>query len=128
MIEILTPKSIPAPSGSYVHGMVVPANARMLFIAGQTPGRMDGTVPDTFDEQIDIVWQRIGAILAEAGMGYTDLVKVQTFVTKPEYLAKTSAVRKRVLGEHRPTATLLCITSLATPEYMVEIEAIAAKV
>ena len=128
MIKVLTPKSIPAPSGSYVHGMEVPANARLLFIAGQTPGRMDGTVPATFEEQIDIVWQRIGAILAEAGMGYTDLVKVQTFVTKPEYLAKTSAARKRVLGDHRPTATLLCITSLATPEYMVEIEAIAAKV
>ena len=65
--------------------------------------------------------------LADAGMGYSDLVKVQTFVTRPEYLAKTSAVRKRILGEHRPTATLMCITSLASPEYMVEIEAIAAR-
>ncbi|MSQ51809.1 MAG: RidA family protein [Betaproteobacteria bacterium] len=128
MIKVLIPKTIPAPSGSYVHGMEVPANARLLFIAGQTPGRMDGSIPTTFEEQIEVVWQRIGAILAEAGMSYADLVKVQTFVTKPEYLAKTSAVRKRVLGEHRPTATLLCITSLATPEYMVEIEAIAAKV
>jgi 2-iminobutanoate/2-iminopropanoate deaminase len=127
MTKVLSPKSIPAPSGSYVHGMEVPPNARLLFIAGQTPGRMDGTVPGTFEEQIDVVWQRIGAILAEAGMGYADLVKVQTFVTKPEYLSKTSAARKRVLGEHRPTATLLCITSLAAPEYMVEIEAIAAK-
>jgi 2-iminobutanoate/2-iminopropanoate deaminase len=127
MIKVLNPGSIPAPSGSYVHGLEVPANARLLFIAGQTPGRMDGTVPATFDEQIEVVWQRIGAILADAGMGYSDLVKVQTFVTRPEYLAKTSAVRKRILGEHRPTATLMCITSLASPEYMVEIEAIAAR-
>jgi enamine deaminase RidA (YjgF/YER057c/UK114 family) len=128
MIKAFNPKSIPAPSGSYVHGMEIPPNARLLFIAGQTPGRMDGSIRATFDEQIEIVWQRIGAILAEAGMGFSDLVKVQTFVTKPEYLAKTSAVRKRVLGDHRPTATLLCISSLATPEYMVEIEAIAAKI
>ena len=128
MIKVLNPASIPAPSGSYVHGLEVPPNARLLFIAGQTPGRMDGSVPDTFEEQIEIVWQRIGAILAEAGMSYADIVKVQTFVTRPEYLAKTSAVRKRVLGDHRPTATLMCITSLASPEYMVEIEAIAAKV
>ena len=128
MIKVLNPASIPAPSGSYVHGLEVPPNARLLFIAGQTPGRMDGSVPDTFEEQIEIVWQRIGAILAEAGMTYADIVKVQTFVTRPEYLAKTSAVRKRVLGDHRPTATLMCITSLASPEYMVEIEAIAAKV
>ena len=128
MIKTITPASIPAPSGSYVHGLDVPPNARLLFIAGQTPGRMDGTVPATFEEQIEVVWQRIGAILKEAGMGFQDLVKVQTFVTQPEYLAKTSEVRKRVLGGHRPTATLMCITSLASPEYMVEIEAIAAKV
>ena len=128
MIKIFNPKSIPAPSGSYVHGMEVPPNARLLFIAGQTPGRMDGSIPTTFEEQVEVVWQRIGAILAEAGMDYSNLVKVQTFVTKPEYLPKTSAARKRILGENKPTATLMCITSLATPEYMVEIEAIAAKV
>ena len=69
MIKVLSPQSIPAPSGSYAHGMEVPPNARLLFIAGQTPGRMDGTIPTTFEEQIDVVWQRIGAILAEAGMG-----------------------------------------------------------
>ncbi|MFM9971879.1 MAG: RidA family protein [Burkholderiales bacterium] len=128
MIKTLNPSTIPAPSGSYVHGLEAPPNARLLFIAGQTPGRMDGSIPATFDEQIEVVWQRIGEILKAAGMGYSDLVKVQTFVTKPEYLGKTSAVRKRILGDHRPTATLMCITSLATPEYMVEIEAIAAKV
>ena len=128
MIKSLNPATIPAPSGSYVHGLDVPPNARLLFIAGQTPGRMDGSIPKTFDEQIEVVWQRIGAILKEAGMGYQDLVKVQTFVTKPEYLAATSEVRKRVLAGHRPTATLMCITQLAHPDYMVEIEAIAAKV
>lgn len=128
MIKGFNPTSIPAPSGSYIHGIDVPANARLLFIAGQTPGRADGTVPESFDEQVEVVWQRIGAILAEGGMSYGDLVKVQTFVTKPEHMPKTGAARKRFLGEHRPTATLVCITSLADPRYMVEIEAIAAKV
>ncbi len=127
MIHSFNPGSIPAPSGTYTHGIEVPPNARVLFIAGQTPGRTDGTVPETFEEQVEVVWQRIGAILAEVGMSYQDLVKVQTFVTRPEYMPKTGAARARVLGGHRPTATLVCITSLADPRYMVEIEAIAAK-
>lgn len=127
MLHSLNPASIPAPSGTYTHGIEVPPNARVLFIAGQTPGRMDGTVPETFEQQVDVVWQRIGAILAEAGMSYSDLVKVQTFVTRPEYMPKTGPARARALGSHRPTATLVCITSLADPRYMVEIEAIAAK-
>jgi enamine deaminase RidA (YjgF/YER057c/UK114 family) len=128
MIKSFNPSSIPAPSGTYIHGIELPPNARVLFLAGQTPGRMDGTIPETFEEQIEVVWQRIGAILAESGMTYRDLVKVQTFVTRPEYMPKTSAARARILAGHRPTATLLCITSLADPRYMVEIEAIAAKV
>jgi enamine deaminase RidA (YjgF/YER057c/UK114 family) len=127
MIRAFNPKSIAAPSGSYIHGIDVPPGARLLFIAGQTPGRPDGSIPESFEEQVELVWQRIGAILADAGMGYADLVKVQTFVTRQENLAKTSPVRKRFLGEHRPTATLLCISSLADPRYLVEIEAIAAR-
>ena len=128
MIRSFDPAAIAKPSGSYTHGIEVPPNARLLFIAGQTPGRPDGTIPESFEEQVDTVWQRIGAILAGAGMNYSDLVKVQTFVTRPENLPKTSAARARVMGAHRPTATLLCITALADPRYLVDIEAIAAKV
>lgn len=127
MIRSFNPKNIAAPSGSYIHGIEVPPGTRLLFIAGQTPGRPDGSIPESFEEQTEVVWQRIGAILADAGMSYSDLVKVQTFVTKPENLSKTSAIRRQFLGEHRATATLLCITSLANPRYLIEIEAIAAK-
>jgi 2-iminobutanoate/2-iminopropanoate deaminase len=126
-IKAFNPKTIPAPSGSYIHGIELPPNARILFIAGQTPGRADGSVPENFEEQVEVVWQRIGAILAEQGMNWSNLVKVTTFVTKQENVSKTSAIRKRILGDARPTATLLCISGLADPRYGVEIEAIAAK-
>jgi 2-iminobutanoate/2-iminopropanoate deaminase len=126
-IRSFNPPSIPAPAGSYIHGIEVPADAKILFIAGQTPGRADGSVPENFEEQVEVVWKRIGAILEGAGMSYANLVKVQTFVVGPENMSKTSAVRKRILGDTRPTATLLGITSLADPRYKVEIEAIAAK-
>jgi enamine deaminase RidA (YjgF/YER057c/UK114 family) len=127
MVRRFNPASIPAPSGSYIHGIEVPPGARTVYVAGQTPGRMDGSVPEAFEEQVELVWQRIGAILADAGMGYADIIRVCTYVTKPEYMPKTSVARKRILGDHRPTATLLCITSLADPRYMVEIDCIAAK-
>ena len=127
MVRGFNPASIPTPSGSYIHGIEVPPSARTVYVAGQTPGRADGSVPETFEEQVEVVWQRIGAILADAGMTYNDIVRVCTYVTKPEYMPKTSAARKRILAGHRPTATLLCITSLADPRYMVEIDCVAAK-
>jgi 2-iminobutanoate/2-iminopropanoate deaminase len=127
MIKAFNPKSIAAPSGSYIHGMELPRNSRLVFIAGQTPVRPDGSIPESFEEQVELVWQRIGAVLGDAGMNYADLVKVQTFVTRQENLGKTSAIRKRFLGDHRATATLLCISALADPRYLIEIEAIAAQ-
>ena len=126
-IRSFNPQSIPAPSGSYIHGIEVPADAKILFIAGQTPGKADGSVPENFEEQVEVVWKRIGAILEGAGMNYSNLVKVQTFVVGQENMPKTSAIRKRILGDTRPTATLLCISGLADARYKVEIEAIAAK-
>ena len=44
-IKRFNPSTIPAPSGSYIHGIDVPASARILFIAGQTPGRDDVRLP-----------------------------------------------------------------------------------
>ena len=42
-------------------------------------------------------------------------------------IAKVREVRMRVLGSHRPASTLLVISRLAAPEYLIEIEATAAK-
>jgi len=74
------------------------------------------------------VWQNILAVLAEGGMGVQDLVKVTSFLTRKEDYAKFGPVRARYLGEHRPASTLLVVSALARPEFLVEVEAVAAKV
>ena len=122
------PKTVAAPAATYVHGLEVPANARLFFVAGQTGMRPDGSIPESIEEQSDQAWKNVSAILAEAGMGIGDLVKVTSFVTKAENLRKYGAVRDKHLGDHRPTTTLLVVSALARPEYLVEVEAIAAKV
>ena len=128
MFRKFNPKTIAPPAATYVHGLEVPPNARLLFVAGQTGMRPDGSVPGSIEEQSDQVWRNISAILAEGGMGIGDLVKVTSFVTKAENLKQYGAVRDKYLGDHRPTTTLLVISGLARPEYLVEVEAIAAKV
>jgi len=56
-----------------------------------------------------------------------DLVKVTTFLTDRSQRAKNAEVRARYLGEVRPAQTLLFVSGLTLPEYLVEVEAIAAK-
>ena len=57
-----------AHSHNAAHGMEVPPNARLLFCNGQVGARKDGTVPHDPAEQLEVIFERIGAILAAAGM------------------------------------------------------------
>jgi 2-iminobutanoate/2-iminopropanoate deaminase len=127
MLKLFNPKSSAAPNGVYSHGVIVPANARWLYISGQTGTRPDRSIPASVEEQTEVVWQNLLAVLAEGGMGVGDLVKVTSFLTRAEDYAKFAPVRAKYLGEHRPASTLLVVSALARPEFRVEVEAVAAK-
>jgi len=127
MLKAHNPRSIAAPSGTYSLGIEVPPNARWLHVAGQIGVRPDGSVPATIEEQTELVWQNILAVLADAGMGIGDVVKITSFLTRHENFQRFAQVRAKFLGSHRPASTLLVISSLARPELLVEVEAIAAK-
>ena len=127
MLKIFNPKTTAAPVGSYSHGVEVPPNARWLHIAGQVPVRPDGSVPATIEEQTEVVMQNIMQVLIAAGMGISDVVKVNSYLTKHENFARFAPVRAKYLGDHRPASTLAVISSLAKAEFLVEVEAIAAK-
>jgi len=127
MLKMLNPKTTAAPSGVYSHGVEAPANARWLYVAGQTGVKPDGSVPATLEEQTEAVWQNILAVLDAAGMKITDVVKITSFLTRAENFAKFAPIRAKYLGAHRPASTLLIVSALARPEFLVEVEAIAAK-
>ena len=127
MLKVHNPRSIGAPIGTYSHGIEVPPGARWLYVAGQIGVRPDGSVPSTIEEQTQVVWQNILAVLADAGMGIGDVVKITSFLTRHENFPRFAQVRAKFLGSHRPASTLLVISSLARPEFLVEVEAIAAK-
>jgi enamine deaminase RidA (YjgF/YER057c/UK114 family) len=127
MLKMLNPKTTAAPNGVYSHGVVAPANARWLYVAGQTAVRPDGSIPQTIEEQTETVWQNIIAVLDAAGMKITDVVKITSFLTRHENFAKFAPIRAKYLGAHRPASTLLIVSALAKPEFLVEVEAIAAK-
>lgn len=127
MLRLFNPKASAVPNGPYSHGVVVPANARWLYIAGQTGTRPDRSIPASVEEQTEVVWQNILAVLAEGGMGVGDIVKVTSFLTRAEDYARFAPVRAKYLGSHRPASTLLVVSALARPEFMVEVEVVAAK-
>jgi 2-iminobutanoate/2-iminopropanoate deaminase len=114
--------------GTYSDGVEVPQGARWLYTAG-TPGlAADGTLPADIAGQAEIAWKHIATLLERAGMTVHDLVKVTQYLLRAEDIPAYAAVRKRFLGDARPASMLLVVPALVRPDFLVEVEIVAAKV
>ena len=121
------PSAIAAPASRYSHGVEHAADARRVVVSGQIRMRPDGSLADGFEAQAAVAFDNLLAVVAEAGMAASDLVKVTAFATEPGQVAVFRAVRDRKLGGHAPAATYLEVAGLARPDYLVEIEAEVVK-
>jgi enamine deaminase RidA (YjgF/YER057c/UK114 family) len=127
MNKMINPASIAPPFSKYSHGVESAAGARILQISGQVGVAPNGSVPTSFAEQAELAWQNIEAILAGAGMGIRDLVKVTTYIVDRANLPVSREVRDRHLKGHPAAATLVVVAGLANPAWEIEIEACAAR-
>ena len=123
----LHPATIHPPFANYAHGVEVPAGARLVFCSGQLGISPDATVPDDAGEQADLCFQSIAAILAEAGMTLSDIVRLNAYVTGREHLRAYMAVRDRHIGSALPASTLMIVSGFAREIFKVEIEAVAGR-
>jgi enamine deaminase RidA (YjgF/YER057c/UK114 family) len=125
-MKIHNPSSIfSAPS--YSHGIEIPPNARWLYMAGQVGAGADGKIKDGVEAQTDQVFRNLKAVLAAAGMGMENLVKITTYLTDENSIAAYRKGRAQHLGDFRPASTLVIVKRLADPGWLVEVEGIAAK-
>jgi 2-iminobutanoate/2-iminopropanoate deaminase len=115
------------PYRCYSHAIEVSGDSRLLVISGLNGFLADGkTMPDSFEEQGDIIWKYIGTILQSAGMDYKNLISLRTYLADPEYDEANVQLRMKYLGSHQPALTVICC-KLLEPKWKVEIEAMAAK-
>lgn len=121
------PSTVAPPLGKYTHGIETAAGARWLHVSGQIGTASDGTVPAGIEAQAENCWKNVQAVLREAGMAMDDLVKVTVFLTRIEDIASYREARDRIIGDARPASTLVVVSSLVRPEWLCEIEAVAAK-
>ncbi|MFZ6647727.1 RidA family protein [Undibacterium sp. TJN25] len=113
--------------GKYSDAIEVRPHQRWLFTAG-TPGlSAAGELPADITGQAEIAWAHIVRLLEKAGMDVNDIVKVTQTLTRSEDIKAYAAVRNRFLGDARPASMLLVIPELVWPEFLVEVEVIAAK-
>jgi enamine deaminase RidA (YjgF/YER057c/UK114 family) len=121
MPQTFAPPSIVPPVGGYHHGVLA---EQFLFVSGQTPERLDGTISSDPEAQLRQVWTNILAVLTAAEMELRHLVHVRTYLASRDFRGVNTAVRSDVLGDHRPALTVV-ICTLFEPDWVAEIEAIA---
>ena len=127
MVKLHTPTSIAAPASRFSHGAEAGPNARWLHISGQVGINTDGSIAEGIEAQIHRVWQNTLAILDAAGMGVKDIVKVNTLLMDRADLAMMREIRDSYLGDHPAASTLFVVVGLAHPDWLIEMETIAAK-
>lgn len=126
MFRFLSPKSIRPPFARYSHGVEVPAGKRLVVCSGQLGIGPDDSVPDDAGAQAELCFGNISAVLAEAGLGLPDIVRINTFVSDRAFMKPYMEVRDRLFSDPAPASTLLIVSGFSRPEFKIEIEAIAA--
>jgi 2-iminobutanoate/2-iminopropanoate deaminase len=125
-LRALSPPSIRPPFARYSHGIAVPAGHRLVFVSGQLGAAADGTIPVDCEAQADLGFANIAAILAEDGMTLADIVRLNAYVTDRAHMPGYMRARDRQFPGRPPASTLMIVTGFTRPEFVVEIEAVAA--
>jgi len=126
-VELINPEDLPTPV-TYAH-VALAAGTRMVFIAGQEPEDSRGNLvgPGDLAAQARQVFANLGRALAAAAASPNQVAKITIYVVhhRPEYLSVIEAARAELFGDHKPADTLVGVETLARPEYLIEVDAIA---
>ena len=126
LLRALSPPSIRPPFARYSHGIAVPAEHRLVFTSGQLGIGPDEWIPVGSEAQADLCFANIAAILAEDEMTMANIVHLNAYVTAREHMQGYMRSRDRQFPELPPSSTLMIVTGFTRPEFIVEIEAVAA--
>jgi enamine deaminase RidA (YjgF/YER057c/UK114 family) len=113
---------------SYSHVVEV-EGGRLLFVSGQVPVNAQRQLASRdFREQVEKVYDNLGTVLKSVGAGFENVVKTTNFLTNISQAKVFREVRDARFAHlrTRPASTTLVITALVEPEFLLEIEVIAA--
>ena len=127
-ITRINPKNISKPLANYSHVVTAEGAQKLVFCAGQVAADIDGKVlpPDDFDAQAKMVMENLVNALAAGGATLADVTKITIYICNPHDVPKARGVLLNYFAGQPPGSTLCILRGLAHPNFLLEIEAIAA--
>jgi enamine deaminase RidA (YjgF/YER057c/UK114 family) len=127
MLHRLNPASVCAPFSRYSQAVAAPEGCRWLHVSGQVGVDRDGRAAQGFEAQAELAWRNLVACVKAAGFDVQDLVKVTVLLTRASDVPASRQIRERVLGAVAPASTLMIVAGLASPDWLIEVEGVAAR-
>lgn len=126
-VRKITSPQVPEPPGGIYSNCLVLGD--QIFISGQTAGGPDGKAigGDSMERQARAVFTKIKALLEAAGGGMSDIVKMTVYVTDMALRPDFGRVRNEVFPGTKPCSTLVEISALAGPDFLIEVDVVAIK-
>ena len=111
----------------YSQAIKVTGAQTILFLAGQVAYDKDGGAahPGDFKAQARQVFSSVKALVEAGGGTLANVVKITTYVTDVRYRPDFRTVREEFFGAKGPASTMVEVSALAHPDYLIEVEAIA---
>lgn len=125
--QVVSPR-LAKPSGHFSHATKVVARGTLVFISGMVAKRADGSIAGVGDieAQTRQVCENLKAAVEEAGGTLDDICRVDVFVRNMEYFETIHKVRREYFKGDAPASTMVEVSKMTSPDYLIEINAIAA--
>jgi 2-iminobutanoate/2-iminopropanoate deaminase len=127
MKQQVTSDKIRQPSGHFSQATVIEARGKLVFISGMTSRRADGTIAGIGDIEVQTrqVCENLKAAVEAAGGTMDDIVRVDVYVRNMEHFDQIHKVRREYFKAPAPASTMVEICKMTSPDYLIEINAIA---
>ena len=121
------PAAVAAPDGRFSQCAVIESSTRLLLISGQVARDASGALVGAGDmtTQAEQVFANLQDILADYGTDFRSAIKATIFVVDMARVDEVFEVRARYYGDAMPASTLVGVTALGDPEWLLEGELIA---
>src|SRR5215212_9630716 len=123
----ITSSKLRQPSGVFSHATTIEAEGRLVFISGMTARRPDGSIAGIGDirAQTVQVCENVKAAVEAAGGTLDDVCRVDVYVRNMEHFKQIHEVRSRYFKPPLPASTMVEVSKMTSPEFLIEISAIA---
>ena len=127
MKKQITSDKIRQPSGHFSQATVIEARGKLVFISGMTSRKADGTIAGIGDIAVQTrqVCENLKAAVEAAGGNMDDIVRVDVYVRNMEHFDQIHKVRREYFKAPAPASTMVEICKMTSPDYLIEINAIA---